>query len=87
MKVHELEKGSIYSNDGGVSWWVVLSEPKDNNPEDPEDDLMKLFVSSVEDCRDVRNVKLYSYDYVWEPNPEDVRVGAKVFRVKEEEIP
>jgi hypothetical protein len=81
MKAIDIEKYGVISIDGGQTWLVVVTEPKDT-----EDDKIS-FQASLRDeptLRNWREVKLHAYDHVWEPDPIALNRGDDFLPVKEE---
>lgn len=81
MKAIEIEKYAIISIDGGQTWLVVTTEPKDT------DDDMLSFQATLRDeptLSNWREVKLHAYNHVWVPDPIVLNRGDNFLPVKEE---
>lgn len=85
MKAIEIERGTIFSVDGGETWLVALADPIDVDDNGEQD--LKVMAAPVDtpSLGYSDDIYLGSYDHIWEPNPEEVQRGGP-FTVRQESI-
>lgn len=80
MNALELERGSVFSIDGGETWLVAIAEPRDG---DKENILVLASPRGNTSLGDASRISLQWYAHVWEPDPIALNRGDDVLPIKE----